>query len=458
MYLNNEAEIPLITDFDPQDVPWQYDCLNEIEGYNYNLGVHQVMLSGSVGSAKSLLLAHIILKDCAENPGACWGIGRLTMPDLKDTLLKMILDHIGEAGEIVDYIFNKTESTIIFPNGSRILAFSWHDKKYKKFRSYSFTSFAIEELTESDDDKAYEAILMRLGRNKKWKGKRLLICATNPDDPEHWAHKRIIERQSPTIHVYYSLTKDNKFLDPAYITMLESNLDPEMAERMLKGRWVPVNRQVIYYAYGANNQYRGVKYEIDLRYPIRITWDFNIGEGKPLSAVVFQWNGWAFHWFKEFVVHSARTSDVLEEMAEDGILDHPVYYVIHGDATGRSSDTRSKRSDYEIIDQFLANYQTKDKKSISYEIDVPRANPPLRTRHNTMNAQMMNVKGQHRFFVYVDEVPTLHEGLRLTKLKEGGKYLEDDSKPYQHITTAAGYGVCSCVFGQDSKPQGTVQL
>jgi hypothetical protein len=36
---------------------------------------------------------------------------------------------------------------------------------------------------------------------------------------------------------------------------------------------------------------------------------------------------------------------------------------------------------------------------------------------------------------------TLDEGMRLTKLRPGSQYIEDDSKRYQHITTALGYAV-----------------
>jgi hypothetical protein len=450
------SDTPLLNEFDPQDVPWQYKALNKIKNLDFNLGVHQILLSGSVGSAKSLLMAHLVLLHCLENAGAICGVGRLTMPDLKDTFLKMILDHMGESGEIVEYSYNKTEGEITFPNGSKILSFSWHDKKYKKFRSYAFSMFAIEELTENDTPDAYEAIIMRLGRNKKI-DEKLLLMATNPDDPEHWAYKKIIESKEPTKHVFYSLTKDNKFLPSTYIDYLERNLDPKMADRMLRGLWVPIAANNIYYSYSERNQRKG-NYTINEKYPIRITWDFNIGEGKPMSCVAFQWNRYAFHWFKEFVVHSARTSDILEEIAASGLLDHRCAYVIHGDATGKNRDTRSKLSDYDIIDEFLANYRTPDGKLINYSFEVGSKNPPIRTRHNLMNAQMQNVKGETRFHVYVDQVPTLHEGLRLTKLKPGGQYIEDDSKYYQHITTAAGYGVSYCILSEDSKPQGMVIL
>lgn len=34
-----------------------------------------------------------------------------------------------------------------------------------------------------------------------------------------------------------------------------------------------------------------------------------------------------------------------------------------------------------------------------------------------------------------------YEGFRLTKLKEGADYIEDDANDYQHITTSVGYWV-----------------
>ena len=78
---------------------------------------------------------------------------------------------------------------------------------------------------------------------------------------------------------------------------------------------------------------------------------------------------------------------------------------------------------------------------IKYEIKVPRSNPPIRTRHNKVNAQICNANGLRRLFVYRD-APTVDEGLRMTKLKPGAQYIEDDSNHFQYITTALGYKIC----------------
>ena len=122
------------------------------------------------------------------------------------------------------------------------------------------------------------------------------------------------------------------------------------------------------------------------------------------------------------------------------LLDFDVAYQIHGDATGAARSTNSKQSNYDVINQYLANYKNKNGLKLNYQVLVPRSNPPVRTRHNIVNAYCLNAKGEHRLFVY-QKCKTLHEGMKLTALKKGAEYIEDDSKEYQHATTSCGYCV-----------------
>jgi len=454
----SDSDVPLINEFDPRAIPMQARVIRDIrERYDYEEGVHQLLLSGAVGSAKSLLGAHLAVTHCDQNVKAHCGIGRLTMPDLKETMVDMVLDHIGESGDIMNYSYNKTTSEFKFNNGSKISSHSWHDQKYKKFRSKKFSAFIIEELTENETSEPYDAILMRMGRLSHVKEK-FLASLTNPDSPEHWAYKKLIigARTDPNIHIYYSLTEENPFLDPAYIEMLKRNLDPQMAKRMLYGQWVTVGEEVVYYSYGPGNYRQNESYVVDLDYPIRICFDFNIGHGKPMSCALMQKKSSIYHVFDEVIIEGARTGDIMDELASRGLLDYNTKYIIHGDQTGKRRDTRQHLSDYDIIEEFLESHRVGDG-YINFELDIPTKNPPVRTRHNLLNAQMNNLFGQIRFFVYQD-APVTHEGFTLTKLKKGGQYIEDDSKSYQHVTTAIGYGVCSSLDEASYKPQGTVHL
>lgn len=451
---------PSFTQFNPHDVPYQFQVIKDVErNYDYNLGVHEFLLSGSVGSAKSILLAHLGIKHCLKFERARVCLGRKAMPDLKDTILQKVLEHLEEdfvEGE--DYEHNETKGKVLFYNGSEIISRSWSDKKFKRFRSVELSAGIVEELTENDDEYKdfYTEMKMRVGRlphiKENWIG-----CATNPDDPAHWAHKYFIESDALTRHVYYSVTTDNKFLPKWYVDQLKKDLDPKMAQRMIYGKWISIGQEVVYYAYDRQVNFRDAPYKIDPKHPIAINFDFNIGEGKPMSACFHQHIDGVFHFGEDYVVDGARTTDILEEMAGRGLFEYDTLYLIHGDATGRSRDTRSVRSDYDIIQKFLANYRQKSGKALRVDMRVPLANPPVRTRHNTVNAQMKNSLGEVRLYVY-QGAKTLDEGFRLTKLKPGGKYIEDDSKRYQHVSTAAGYGIVSTLLYTNRKPQGTVEL
>lgn len=403
-----------------------------------------MLLSGSVGSAKSLLLAHLIVTHCLFNRGAHVGIGRRVFKDLKDTLAQVIRHHVD--GE-VDFNYNGTSAKFEFPNESIIRPFSWADRHYKKFRSHEFSMFVIEELTENDNKEFYDEIHARIGRLRHI-DEKLLVCATNPDEPEHWAFKHWFVDQNPLRHAYKSSTKDNPYLPESYIEQLRQNLDPKMARRMIDGEWLSIRQEVIYHQYEPEKNRILRPYVYDPKNEIHWAWDFNISDGKPLSSCFFQFKDGAFHVGHDLVVQGLRTEDMLEEAHGRGLLNHQTTYVINGDATGKHRDTRSRHSDYEIIKNWLSNAKVKGPNGqmvpINWRMNVPLSNPKVRERHNMVNAWLHNAAGQRRLFVYQD-AQVVHEGLMMTKLKPGAEYIEDDSKSFQHVTTALGYGLVATV-------------
>lgn len=431
------SEIPAFNEFDPRRIAWQYRAFYDLKKADYSEGAHEFFFSGSVGSAKSILLAHIAVDHCITHKRAKVGIGRESMQDLKDTLYQMILDHM-EANFIEGKHYKVNgKGHIIFKNKSRIIPYSWHDKRYKKFRSHSFSMFIIEELTENKTREFYDEIKMRVGRLTKVPV-AAIVCATNPDDPAHWAYEYFImgAERNPKIHIYYSLTEQNPFLPKWYVQGLKETLDPKMALRMLKGQWISIAQDKIYYSY--DDKLNVVAdYNVDPKLPVGMAWDFNIGVGKPMSMCLFQKVGKKFIFFDEVIIEGSRTSDVLEELASRGYFDKGYKFHIFGDASGKSNDTRSIKSDYQIIKEFLSNYESKTGQVI-YEMKVPLANPPIRMRHNIVNGLLCNDLEERNLLV-TQKCNTIRKGLQLTALKKGADYVEDDSKPYQHVTTAIGY-------------------
>ena len=442
------SSTPGFTEFDPSHIPMQDAVIDDLYcNFDYGLGVHELMLSGSVGSSKSLLMAHLVIRHCLENPGARALIGRENMPDLRDTLFTKIWEHLLDENLIENehYKIDFRSCRVEFFNGSEIIGKSWGDGNYMKVRSLELSMACIEELTENEDQDIYNEIKMRVGRLPHIKN-NVIICATNPAGPMHWAFQYFIEpnqrEKHPTRHVYYSITDQNPFLPKWYIEQLKQDLDPRLARRMLYGEWIEIDQESIYHQYKTDRNFKNVDYEIDHRLPIMLCFDFNIGHGKPMSCAVGQYHphDQTFHFFDEVIIHGARTADIMDELEHRGHLSHNTMYEIYGDSTGDARSTRSLLSDYDIIKDFISRTKNKNGYFNKYVLFVPKMNPPVRKRHNDVNAACYNELGKVSFFVY-KKCKMLDKGMRLTALKKGANYVENDEFEYQHVTTAVGYCV-----------------
>lgn len=441
-----DKSTPNFEEFNPWILPFHSQVIEDIR-YNldFSIGTHELLFSGSVGSGKSLLAANIAVVHALMYPRAKILIGRRGLPDLKDTLFQKIVEHLEHERlrDGIDYKINYSSAYIEFSNGSQILGKSWADKKYRKFRSLELSLAIIEEAVENtgDDYKALEEIRQRVGRQPHIKQNMILYC-TNPDGPSHPLYKYFFDKPSPTRHVYFSLTEQNPFLPVTYIQQLKRDLPPKEAERMLYGRWIEIDKERLYYAYNEATNFKRVPYRIRNDLPISISFDFNIGIGKPMSCCLSQYDRATdtFHFFDEVIVHGFRTLDTLEEMSGRGIFEHNNLFEINGDSTGGSRSTNSNWSNYDIIENFLSNYRTKTGSKLNYRTLVPKSNPPIKERHNIVNAYCSNALNEHRLFVY-EKCEKLNEGMKLTTLKKGADYIEDDSYENQHVTTALGYRV-----------------
>jgi PBSX family phage terminase large subunit len=436
---------PNLEEFDPTIIPYQYQVIKDVRcNYDYSQGVHEILLSGSVGSAKSILMAHLGLTHVLGNEKSRVLLGRRALPDLKETLVTKISEHLeGIYTPGKDYQFRENTGYFEFRNGSEFISRSWADKRYRKLRSLELSAALIEELTENSNaefDGFYKELRARVGRLPTIK-ENFICCATNPDAPSHAAYEYFIVSDNPSRHVYYSVTTDNPFLSDWYIEQLKQTYTKKEILRMIYGQWIEIKSEVIYYAFDIEKS-RIREYEVNEAYPIGITFDFNIGEGKPFSVCLFQYIHGNFYFFDEIVVEGMRTLDAIEEAAERGLLDYNCKYIVYGDAAGRARTTNYNKTDYEQIRHFLRSYYVnKYDRMIEFDFDVPVSNPPVRKRHLIVNGQLENANGQTHVFILQEKCPTLVKGFNLTKLKKGGNYIEDDSDPWQHITTAAGYGI-----------------
>ena len=129
---------PTLEGFSPDVIPWQREVVDLIDSWDYAESTPEILLSGSYGSAKSTLLAHLAVRHCIEWPGARVAIGRKARDDIKKTIWAEILDHIAydpehdegmregrlHRGRVVggDYALDLSALRVVFANGSEIIA------------------------------------------------------------------------------------------------------------------------------------------------------------------------------------------------------------------------------------------------------------------------------------------------------------------------------------------------
>jgi len=193
--MNAEDSKPYFSAFSPDVIPYQRKVVDLIRDFDYSTGNLEILLSGSYGSAKSTLMAHLAIRHCIENRRACVAVCRRGLPDLKKTIWQEINDHMSEDFiEGKHYSLNRSEMKITFANGSTIICCTWADKRYKKFRSLKLSMIIYEEIVENSDEdqEAFKQLNARLRRLPHIR-ENILIAATNPDAPSHWVYKHFIE-------------------------------------------------------------------------------------------------------------------------------------------------------------------------------------------------------------------------------------------------------------------------
>ena len=73
---------PVFSEFNPRAVAWQFEAKKFIRAWDYRVnGILEVLFSGSVGSAKSILAANLGVSHCLMYSGAELGIFRRALPD-----------------------------------------------------------------------------------------------------------------------------------------------------------------------------------------------------------------------------------------------------------------------------------------------------------------------------------------------------------------------------------------
>lgn len=210
-----------------QPLVWQIEPLNDKSS--------TLLLTGSAGGGKSRCAAEKINAYCWTYPNSTWLIMRKAREWAGKSIVPFMWQTVIGRDKRVKY--NKSEGVFYYPNGSVIYSGGMMDDKQREsVRSIGgdggLDGAWFEEanaFTRND----YEEIIGRVRHTAAdW---QQIILTTNPDSPNHWIYKDLIEGGGAS--VYYSGAKDNPNNSPAYLNNLQK-LTGVMKTRLVDGKWV----------------------------------------------------------------------------------------------------------------------------------------------------------------------------------------------------------------------------
>lgn len=177
------------------------------------------------------------------------------------------------------------------------------------------------------------------------------------------------------------------------------DLDPRSFEEQYEAKWL-AQLGAVFYAYDANKHARALQYRPDL--PLICCFDFNVAPG---SAVIVQeqeltpWNNptgprhvhtavIAEVWIRD----DSRTELVCERIGAK-FAGHKADVHFCGDPSGGKRNTVDTSNDWDVVRQCLRNYfpVVRDR--------VCRRAPPVIDSANSVNARMLNARGEVRFAI-----------------------------------------------------------
>jgi len=168
---------------------------------------------------------------------------------------------------------------------------------------------------------------------------------------------------------------------------------------------------------------------LDPASPLHISCDFNVD---PMAWIIGTAHGGEAWATDEIVIPGgATTQAACQEVIRR--YPNPTWNVtIFGDASGRARKTSAVQTDYDIIRAVLGGYYP------SFQMRVPKGNPPVQDRVNAYNAMLRTADGTVRYRMH-PRCKKLANDLAKVAYKPGTRDFDKRDKSLTHFSDADGY-------------------
>ena len=206
-----------------------------------------LLLTGSAGGGKSVVAAQKVHGFCLKYPGAMGLALRKARQHMVNSTV-LVLERNVMAKQGITHVPSKYRFE--YPNGSILAYGGMSDEDQREAirsigQSGGLDIAWMEEASAFTEPDFNELLARMRGRAADW---RQLILTTNPDAPQHWIYRRLIEGGEAKI--YRSRAADNAHLPDDYAASL-ARMTGVQRQRLADGQWVQAEG-LIYPEYDAH--------------------------------------------------------------------------------------------------------------------------------------------------------------------------------------------------------------
>jgi phage terminase large subunit len=193
---------------------------------------------GGAGSGKSVFIAQRYIYKLLTQKQCNLLIVRQTAVTNRTSTFALMKQIISKWK--VDKLFTARESDmrIKCKNGNEIVFQGLDD--IEKLKSITFSSGELSDVWIEEATEVEEASLNQLDvRMRGGNTNKQMVVSFNPVNVNHWLKKRFFDNKPANATILHTTYKDNKFLDDAYIQLLESykEIDPYYYQVYCLGQW-----------------------------------------------------------------------------------------------------------------------------------------------------------------------------------------------------------------------------
>ena len=279
-------------------------------------------------------------------------------------------------------------------------------------------------LPKAKMNKAFKQILAR-NRSQLPDGAPNQVDVVGTPEGYRWFYDRFVNHASDNYQLIRASTYDNPHLPDEYIETLKGDYDEKLLQQYLMGEFVNINGSAVYHQFDRDIHVVPDR-DVDIRYPLIISWDFNIN---PYNAVfLIQVIDGKVYVIDNAIKKNAPVVDSLAYLKEKfGYLGNYLYgSAVYGDAAGKSRSQTTAQSNYDLIkDAGFTN------------LKIKTANPRVHDRINAVNSMLRNGRGDVNIAICARNVELIND-LEQMSYNDKGE-VDKSNQDLTHASDSLGY-------------------